>query len=83
MAHLYDDAPLETEEIVFLDEFGAQAVYGGLMTVVDMRRVLWTKRLMTAYKTRERAENMAEWAEKHEAENGWLTWAERIYNDGA
>lgn len=83
MAHIYDDAPLDEEELVFLDHFGAAVVYGGIMSVSDMRRVITSRRILGAYRAREAAENMAEWATKHPHDNDLLTWAERIYNDGA
>lgn len=68
----------EFEELALVEMFGAQAVYGGLVSLEHMRRLLITDRISTAWESRKRSGDWVEWAKQNPDYNKLLIWAERL-----
>jgi hypothetical protein len=65
--------PREIESAALIDRFGVQSVYGRLLGVGEMRRMMHVEAIVTAYQSRERYRdqnggvNFAEWAAQNKA----------------
>jgi hypothetical protein len=58
---------LELRAAHFVETFGAAAVFGRLLTVQEMREMTVAMNVEAAYRSRERADNIAEWSIRNSA----------------
>lgn len=88
MAHAYEyangRAPYlpEIEAYSMVQVFGAQAVFGRILTVSEMRRMTLARRIYDAVKARGASKSWAEWAEKNPDDNRLVTAAMKAVNNG-
>lgn len=57
--------PPELEAGQLIDRFGAAAVYGRSLTREEMREIMLAETIVNAYRQRQQAEGIAEWASSH------------------
>lgn len=77
----------ELEALRMIDRFGAQAVFGRILSVREMRMMSLAERIVRAYHDRDayrdadKNKNWAEWAAKNPTEFRLLNVAMRAAND--
>lgn len=88
MAHAYEYAsgraphPVELEAYNMVQTFGAQAVFGRVLTVPEMRRMALAHRIVDAVRNRAASKSWAEWAEKNPDDNRLVTAAMKAVHNG-
>lgn len=58
---------MEVEALELIDRFGAQAIYGRVLGVSELRAMYHAERIVNAYRARARAESRVDWNEAHPA----------------
>lgn len=79
--------PREYEIGRLIDRFGAQSVYGRLLGVGEMRRIMRVEAIVSAYQSRENwrdeggKTNLADWSRKHAGLSRLLNEAMKAASD--
>jgi hypothetical protein len=67
--------PKELVMLGYVDRFGALAVYGRTPGAKELKAMILAESVVTAYKSRSRAENWAAWARENSSMNRLLIMA--------
>ena len=70
--------PLELEAMYRLSTFGAQALYGRTLGVVEVRRMELMARVVNVYRSFHASRDWAAWREQHPADFELLTYAMKV-----
>jgi len=80
-AYAYAEGGDVTDELVLgwaVSKYGAQAVYGRILSFHEIRMMDLAENVFKAYREREASENWAEWADKNRAKARLLAAAGRL-----
>jgi len=64
-----------------VDRYGAQAVFGRILSFHEIRMMTLADNVVTAYKERARSENWKEWTENNPGKAHILNTAGRLYDE--
>lgn len=63
-----------------VQDFGAQAIFGGVMTALDVVEITTAMRVLNCYRERDQAmkKNIGDWADKNKGKHDLLVWARQM-----
>ena len=76
------DQPYELAIAEKVHEYGAQSVYGRVMSANEIFRLDISKRIVSAYFARENAEDVVNWVRDNKQDADLLSLAHKLVEDG-